>query len=143
MPEDLETDSRNQKAVLWPALGYDKFGKLVVDNPVSLDPANGSGVRWNTVRKERLDPKGNTITIDAVVVVNRKIANGSCMFLGSISDWVGTGTGTGSGVGTEAEVMQVYEYHETPDIKGGDPLAVRRTVDLMRFRGKPPTLGQS
>src|SRR6516165_1281873 len=93
-----------QRAVLWPKSGYDKYGQPQVGGASEID------VRWNTVRKERLDALGNTVIIDAEVVVYERIENGSAMWLGKIADLpVGS-----SFSGLDQELMYVFTYNETP-----------------------------
>ena len=120
----LETLDRKQNATLWPWSGVDRYG----------EPTRGTGVavkvRWNWVRREVTDPQGNTITIDADVVVDRKIAVNSTMWLGKLTNWPGDLLDS-----EDNEVMRVAVYDETPDIKGRK---IRRTVGLMRFRNDIP-----
>lgn len=113
-----------QKAVLWPARFYDDYGQPKIDSSVEIK------VRWITKRSETLDPQGNTVQLDATVVVDRDIAIGSTMWLGKLADWYGTGSG-----GDASEVMQVVTFAKTPDLKGR---AIRREVGLMRFRDSLP-----
>jgi hypothetical protein len=122
-----ETNARHQKAVLWPFTGtYDDYGQPVVGEPEEVV------VRWNTGRAEALDPLGNTIALDAEVVVNQRVEVGGNMALGELSAWEEVGTGDTGSIG---ELMQVLTYNETPDLKGR---AVRRTVGLKRFRDALP-----
>lgn len=126
----IETAWRYDKAVLWPVLT--KLGRIVTDshgrprvstNPVELD------VRWEDTETEALDPEGNTVRIDATVVVDREIVPGSLMRKGELADWTGTGSGN-----EDTEVMVVKTYQRVEDIKGRH---VRRVVGLARFRNQP------
>lgn len=128
-----ETAYRTQKALLWPASGFDAYGQPKVGEPVELL------VRWNAKRREATDPQGNSIMLDATVVVDREVAVGGTMWLAAdqspgsgtaLSQWYGTGSGD-----VDDEVMRVAIYSETPDLKGR---VARRTVGLQRFRDTLP-----
>lgn len=113
-----ETNARHQKAVIWPALGYDTDGRVKVGAPEEIT------VRWVTHRGEATDGLGHTISLDARVVVNQEVRVGSVMWLGCLADWVGTGSG-----GDDSELHRVVRFNHTKDIKGR---AIRRTCDLRR-----------
>lgn len=121
----------HQKAVLWPFSHKDEQGMPVVDAPVSID------VRWVTKRMESVDRQGNTISLDGMAVVDRKIDVESQMWLAPrqdedpIEQWYGTGS-----AGDDSEIMRVALYNEIPDMDGRE---VRRTVGLRRFQGNPST----
>ena len=120
----IETFHRHQKAVLWPFGGYDSYGQPLAagsTTPVQLD------VRWETGKREALDPDGNTIGVDATVVVDRQIAVGSEMWLGKISQLVDSKP--------PSSRMRVVTYSEIPDLKNRH---VRREVGLMRIHETPP-----
>lgn len=119
----LEKMDRHQTAVLWPSIGFDEYGQPDVGDPIQII------VRWNTRRMETVDAKGNTIALDALVIVDRQIAIGSDMWLGALADWYGTGS-----AGNDDEVMQVKTYEETLDIKGR---SARHIVGLM-YKGDQP-----
>jgi hypothetical protein len=122
---DVEVSQLNQDAVLWMAIGRDIYGQPVVSNePRQLK------VQWNNVRQEALDAKGNTISIDAIVVTDVDIKVGSVMWLGKIDDLVGT-----SPAQPVQDAMQVQTFNATLDLKGR---ATRRTAKLMRFRDTLP-----
>ena len=119
----LETRDRKQDAVLWQRSGYDKHGQATVEQPVALK------VRWEDKFVEVLDPKGNTIGVDATAVVDRNVSVGSIMWLGCL-DKLGPGA-------SPQGLMEVKAFNSTPDIRNR---AQRRTVGLMRFRDKLPTI---
>lgn len=122
----FETMDRYQVAVLWPKTGTNRNGQPIVSpTPVQIR------VRWDDQQAERLDPQGNTIRIDATVVVDREIEVGSIMYKGSISDFAGTGSDE-----EPAGLMLVKSYDETPDIK---KRFKRRVVTLMRYTDSLPT----
>lgn len=120
----FETMDLEQVAVLWGKSGTDDYGQPTTATAIEIP------VRWLTKRDEVVDAQGNTIALDATVVVERQIAVGSLMALGNLSYWVGTGS-----AGDESEVMEVVTYEETPDLKGRE---IRRSVGLKRFRDALP-----
>lgn len=122
----MELSHRRQKAVLWAKGGYDGYGQPTAAEPVELS------VRWVQRRAEMLDPQGNTITVDATVVVDREVAVGGVMWEGELEDWYDTGS-----AGQDSGLHRVAAYQETPDVKGR---AVRRTVGLLRHRDTLPTI---
>jgi hypothetical protein len=117
-----------QTALLFPLLGIDQWGQPTVGDPVELKPPY-NGVRWNDVLREVVDAEGNTVAIDAVVVVARTIAVKSRMWLGTLAEWYESGTGTGSSA-PDSQLCEVKLYNETRDIKGR---VATRTVSLMRL----------
>ncbi len=125
-----ELSHRFQDAVLWPRAGYDNYGQATVHGAVDLVAAEGTGVRWVTTNAEALDPQGNTITLDAKAIVDRRIDIGSLMFLGAYDELCGTGEGNEG-------LMQVKTYQEAQDVKGR---VVAKEVGLMRFRDSFPTI---
>jgi hypothetical protein len=114
MPE-IELDARCQQATCWPVTGSDDQGEYTVGAAVSLD------VRWIDGRIQAPDPLGNTLVLDATVVVDREIP------LGSIFQLVG-----GDGIYFEAVTSRT-----TPDINNR---VVRRTLGLRRFRETLPAV---
>lgn len=118
----IETDELNQSAVLWPIDGYDEYGKPRVSSEYEQIQ-----VRWEWVDRETPNPFGNPLNLDANVVVDQVIAEGSKMWLGEFDDY-----------DTDAldnRVMEVVRYHETPDLKGRH---IRRVVGLRRYQGTLP-----
>jgi len=122
---DIESAWRYQKAVLYMANGYDNYGNPKVDAGIDIN------VRWEDVTSETVDAKGNTVSIDAVVVVDREIAIGSILWKGRLEDIPGT-TGVPDG-----DLRQVIKYSEIPDTKAQ---YFRRLVYCMRFKESLPTL---
>lgn len=117
-PED---NGRHQTAVLWRFLRFDRYGEPLVGAPEEVT------VRWNWVRRDAKDSKGNLIPVEADVVVNSDIPIYSRMWLGELDDLVGTGTGTSP----DADWLYVATFEKTPDVKGRK---VFRSVALSRFR---------
>lgn len=108
------TRRRHQKAVLWAATGNypDWDGEPEVGAGAEID------VRWEWGKRDGLDARGNTITIEATVVVGQEIAVGSKMWLGKLADYTAGET-----------VLYVTNYREVPDTKGRK---YRRVVSLSR-----------
>lgn len=117
----IETACLNQKAVLWAANGFDRDGEPKVDAAEEID------VRWETGQREAIDPQGNVIAVDEVVVVDRAIIVGSVMFKGPEDDLASPPT----------NLKQVVTYNETPDVKGRK---FRRVVGLVRYSNELPEL---
>lgn len=122
----IETMEMHQKAVLWPMTGYDTYGQPQVSSiPIEIS------VRWEWKHEEEKSTDRYQVLLDAMVVVDRAIEEGSNMWLGTLSDWYGTGSS-----GEDSEVLQVKFYNEIPDLKDR---CIRRTVGLSFFRDKPAT----
>lgn len=122
-----ETSHRHQTALYFPFAGVDDYGQPIVSSsPTELS------VRWEFGRAETTDPQGNTVVVDAIVHVDRRITVGSEMWLGELEDWIGTGSGS---AGSDDEVMRVVSYNETPDVKGRK---FYREVGL-QFKGDSPS----
>lgn len=122
-----ETAHRHQTALYWALAGVDGYNQPKVSAPVELL------VRWETGRREALDPEGNKIGVEALVVVDREVLIGSAMWLGTLAEWY---TGTGSG-GQDDEVMQVVTYNQASDVKNRN---VRREVGLNKFMDARPEI---
>lgn len=114
----IEQSYRRQKAVAWYATGAsDAYGQPTVSAVgVELD------VRWNDKASEALDPRGNTVRVDATVVTAVDIPIGSRMWLGKLADFDAAAAN---------RIMQVLTNNATPDLKAR---VYRRTVGLMRLR---------
>jgi hypothetical protein len=131
----MESDLRNQKAVLWDATGaIDDYGRPVVEAPENV------WVRWELRNIQVVDRQGNLVGLDGEVVVDRKVGIGSQMWLApdqsansdtATEQWYGTGS-----AGDDSEVMEVVTYSDIPDIKGRHH---RREVGIRRYRDQPST----
>ena len=120
-----EVSFLRQKAVLWNVTGYDTYGQpTVTGSPIEIN------TRWLINRREVMDAKGNTITLEGTAVVDRKVDDGSIMWFGTLKDWLNIGN-----FAANNELMQVWQYKETPDVKGR---VSRRTVELMKFKNVLP-----
>lgn len=108
MPPPLETMDRYQKAVLWSNSGTGAggdYGELMRGTPREII------VRWVNNRGLMRNANGDEVHIDASVVANELIQEGSLMWLGELSDWYGTGSGD-----QFASVMKVVANKDTPSI---------------------------
>lgn len=122
----IETDLRHQKAVLWQAVGVDSYGHYTVAEPVEVD------VRWQDIAEQGIDAEGNTIELDARVVVDIDVAVGSVLWLGELEDWQEL-----DDADTETRLSQVVQTSMIPDIKNRYR---RRVLNLSKYRGKAPTV---
>lgn len=120
----IETAYLTQDAVLFPFDGTDIHNEIKRGDPVEIK------VRWLTGRSQSLSAQGTPLALDATVIVDRVIENRSLLFLGSLSEWLGTGS-----EGDDSELMEVVSYKETPDLKGR---VERRSVGLVYYRDTPP-----
>lgn len=119
MPQ--EDNYRFQKAVLWTFAGYDGHGEVKVNAAAEID------VRWEERRSETLDADGNSIAVDATVVLGQEVAVGSILWLGALAD-VAT---------PPVNLKQVVVCNSVPDVKARE---FRRTVGLAKYSNELPTL---
>jgi hypothetical protein len=119
-----ERRGRYQKAVLWEKTGRDRYNEPTTAAPVEIS------VRWENRASQQLDPQGNTIRVDATVIVNQDIAIGSVMWEGELLDFIGTGSD-----GTDTQTMEVVTNNVIPDLKNRARL---RTVGLVFYRDTLP-----
>jgi hypothetical protein len=117
-----EKRSLHQDAVFWETnLTQNNYGREELKAAVAVK------IRWQTKNKEVLSPGGSVIGIESMAVVDRTMPVGSILWLGKLIDLPGT----------PANLRQVVNYNETPDIKNRK---VRRTVDLIKFSNELPDL---
>ncbi len=116
-----ELADRKQKAVLWAASGVGDYGEHKVTAATQLN------VRWEEKRREAVGALGNSIAIDATVVVDREVAVGSIMWLGKKDDLATP----------PVDLKEVVDYQEIPDVKNRKR---RRVVLLVRYSNELPTL---
>ena len=128
----LEDMDRPQSAILWPKAGNDKEGQVAVFQPISLDPQEGTGVRWIDKRDEALNSKSAIVGWDAMVRVDRKIEVGSIMKKGCLEAILEP---DGTVPDAPGDLYEVKAYYETPDIKARSFV---HDVALMRFRDHLP-----
>lgn len=129
MPPVEEMD-RNDEAVLWPLVGYSRRVEPVLGVPRQIY------VRWVGKQSRTLTPTGNTIALDATVVVDEDIPMGSILWKGAIEDLIGTGSFTSP---TDS-LFQVKAVNSTDDLRGR---FARRSCGLMRFSGRLPRVDPS
>lgn len=104
-----ETDRRYQAAVLFPATGVDRYGQPTMGSPREIR------VDYDDSKRDVLNSQGQRIAVDGVALVIEHIDIGSELWLGELSDWLGTGSG--SAMTTPIDVLVVKTYTETPDVK--------------------------
>lgn len=124
----LESLDLYDRAVLMEYIRQDDYGQPLVREAEEID------CQWEDTESESRDAKGNVITIDATVVVNREIPVGSIIWQGEIVDWLGTGSGGGS----DPVLMRVASVSAIHDIKAR---FYRRVLYLQRFRGTKAVQG--
>jgi hypothetical protein len=88
--------------VLWAAAGADNYGVQQVSAAVELS------VRWDQTATHAVNAQGATEGYDATVIVDREIAVGSIMALGTIES-IGD---------TPTDLKVVKRLQKTPDLKG-------------------------
>lgn len=120
---NLESDFLEQKALLWAASATEvnDKGQRKISAAVEMD------VRWENMQIEGPDGQGNIVSITAKVVVDRDIAIGSIMWLGTLE----------TVASPPVDLKKVVNFSSIPDIKGQN---YRRTVSLTRFSNTLPTL---
>jgi hypothetical protein len=118
----------HQPAVLWQFLGYGADGREQVTAPVQV------ATKWNWNRSLATGPNNTVIVLDATVIVAVPVLVNSHMWLGKLSDYLGTGSGSGGFTGADDELMIVKTTAWTKDLKGRN---VRRQLGLMRLRAFP------
>ncbi len=117
-----ESGYRNQAAVYWQATGdYGAEGEVLVQSAIELD------VRWEELTEETLVLNNNTVDVDARILVDRDIPNGSILWLGSLADLDDPPT----------DLRQVVAFTKTPDLKGRE---FYRQATVIRYRDELPTI---
>lgn len=124
---DIETMEMDQVAVLWPAMGTDRYGQVKVGSPVEI------AVRWEWTQTETVSPDGQAIVSEANVVVDRDVAEGSCLWEGSLEDWHTTGS-----LAEGNRLQQVIAFRRTPDLRNK---SIRRVAMTHRYKDTLPDLG--
>lgn len=119
-----ETDYRFQKAQLWQRIGDDEYANPLVSEREELT------VRWENKQLEMMNPLGQPIKIDALVITIHTIPVGSIMWLGKAVDLP-------IDLDDITNLMEVVAYDDIPDVKSR---AFRKTVGLKRYTDKLPTI---
>ena len=118
----LQSASRNQAAVLWPATSVDNFGNPVLGAAVQIR------VRWETGERSTKEQTG---TVDAVVYVGQVITKGSVLWLGKLADVPTPNVATEFGT---VSLYSVISYNEVPAVKGSNKTqwieAMRRSSQI-------------
>jgi hypothetical protein len=129
MPIPIQEAARLQRAVLWEPTGRDEYNEVTVGPPQEIE------VRWKSLSEEERAATAETTQLDSIVVLNRRVAIDSQMWLAPLIDtpaleqWYGTGS-----AGQTNEIMTVASYHETPSVNGRE---VRRIAGLRKHRTTP------
>lgn len=113
-----EVSNRHQTAVLWEVDGYDSHAEVTVGAPAAIS------VRWNNTQGRALDPQGNTVALDATVIVAQDVPVGSLMWLGTLAQLEAVGN-------TLTNLMQARTVEKTPDLKGRVHF---RQLGLVKYR---------
>lgn len=122
----LGIPKRTQRAVLWAKTGVDRQGIPVLAQPIELF------VRWESGNRTTRKQIG---TVDIKVLVDRKIVEGSVMWLGKLADLPDPNLVPDfPGV----EVYEVIEYQLFPHLNGR---GLVQNVLLMRKDSQIPTPG--
>jgi hypothetical protein len=108
--------------VYWPFLRWDRYRNPIVDSPVELP------CRWNNTRRVVVDGKGNTIAIDAEIILDQDILVHSLVWRGKLIDWLSSGSGAAQ---VDTSLMIVKMYEPTEDLKGRE---VFHNAMLMRYK---------
>lgn len=119
-----EQDYRFQKAQIWQRKGDDPYGNPIIGDRQELT------VRWEDKQLEMIDPQGQPIRIDALVIHVCSIEVGSIMWRGCQADLPDDEVPT---VG----LMEVVALDDIPDVKGR---AFRKTAGLKRYNDKLPRI---
>lgn len=137
----IETFHRHDAALLWPVVGRDAYGE-----PLRQETPDEIMTRWEIGhagfystggRKEVLDPRTQSTSEEAIVVVDRYVEVGSLIWKGTLEEWLGNGTGSGSAA-EDNNLLQVVIYSEIPDLKGRN---IRRICTCMKFRQEQAEVG--
>jgi hypothetical protein len=107
-----ETDYRFQTCNMWPRVGDDSYGNPLLGEPQTIK------VRWENKQIEMIDPKGQPIRLDALVITVDTIPMGSILLLSGSTDY-----------------MEAVAYDNIPDVKGR---VFRKTVGLKRYQDALP-----
>ena len=116
----METDALVQDAVLWTDAGEDRYGREKISAAVDIK------VRWEVDEQNEITDDGEVERRNVTVFVDREIAEGSLMRLGTIATLPNPVT----------NVFEVVTYREIPDIKGCE---FQRTVTLQKYDKTLPT----
>lgn len=110
-----EVNNLRQYAVLWAAKGHGDYGQHTVSPPVEIR------CRWEQARVSPKDPKTDLVAYSDTVHVQDDVPVHSLIWLGRLSDLVGTASPGDVHVVTDVTIM--------PDIKNR---YVKRTLTVTR-----------
>lgn len=120
--------ARYQDALLWEPTGTGGDGRrtFAVHSPEEVR------VRWVKKLYDQGEDRGTTYRYDAVCVFDRRVAEGSLLWEGTLDDWLGVGSGGG-----DEDYLEVVRCADTPDLKNR---FVRHTLGMNRWMGTLPGL---
>lgn len=118
----IETTRRRQYAVLWAAgTTYTEIGRKKVQRAVQVE------VRWEEKQTDAMNAHGESIRIDATVVVDQDVEIGSLMWLGELADWTSS----------SGDIYEVVSFSKVPNLK---QTRLRRVVGLVRYSDSLPSI---
>ena len=121
---------RKQKALYWEATEADDFGTLQMKSSIELK------VRWEWKTEVEQNDFGETVKTEANVVVDRRIPEGSLLWLNETEK----SCGISPTEYPEGEtVYQVYAYFGSPTLDG-NPSRTRHRVKVLRYKDRLPTI---
>lgn len=121
-----ETANLTDDAVLWSFAGHDSTGEPKVSNPVQIE------CRWIWKKTQSTDATGNTVMMDATVVVDREIDDGSILWEGTLDQWEDTGSEEDN-----PDLVEVKSYKEVKDIRGRE---FYRELGCSFYKGRLPSI---
>lgn len=125
MPPFEEMD-QHDTAVYWAFSYTDEMGEVITAAPVEIT------CRWIEQHTEALDPMGNKVALDGMVITNETLLIGSIMRFGTLADFVGTGTNS-----QDDKVFMVAMMNRVPSICGKYNY---RSYGLVKYGGERPVI---
>lgn len=122
----IETDGLIHKAVLWKFKRRDGYGEPVVHPPVEID------ARWRWARTQSVGPDGQTIALDASIIVAEEVDLDGVIWQGTLKQWNALPADA-----ADRKLMQVKTSSTVEDIKGVEQ---KRRVGAARFKNTLPTV---
>lgn len=121
-----EIASLTDDAVLWSFAGHSPTGEPKVSTPIQIE------CRWMWKKTQATDATGNTVMLDATVIVDREIDDGSILWLGTLDQWEDSGSEE-----SNPELVEVKSYKEVKDIRGRESY---RELGCSFYKGRLPVV---
>lgn len=121
----MEVSDLHQIACYWALSTYGDYGETRMG---ALTDAVQLNVRWEERKSQAINPQGNTVATDVMVIVDRVVTPGGMMWLGEKDDLP-------SAVSSLTDVYQIIEVRAIPDVKNRH---TRRRCKLMRYSDTLP-----